>query len=161
MENRTPDLFHAMEALYQLSYSPERKRLFYQPRRSGLTLWPILGGGPPGPRIEFVLAPTLTGRIHDAAAHSRSGVTFVSGDVGSKVSWAELHVDARRYAEVLQRRGIGPGAHVAILGPTTRPLVTAIEAVWLAGATTVVLPLPMRLASLDEFTFFRIPLEQS
>jgi hypothetical protein len=24
MENRTPDLFHAMEALYQLSYSPER-----------------------------------------------------------------------------------------------------------------------------------------
>ena len=24
MGNRTPDLFHAMEALYQLSYSPER-----------------------------------------------------------------------------------------------------------------------------------------
>ncbi len=23
MGNRTPDLFHAMEALYQLSYSPE------------------------------------------------------------------------------------------------------------------------------------------
>jgi hypothetical protein len=25
-ENRTPDLFHAMEALYQLSYSPNRRR---------------------------------------------------------------------------------------------------------------------------------------
>ena len=96
-------------------------------------------------------APTLTGRIHDAAARSPAGVTFVSGEVSIRVPWSDLHDDARRYAAVLQSRGVGPGAHVAILGPTTRSLVTAIEAVWLAGATTVVLPLPMRLASLDEF----------
>src|SRR3546814_5335709 len=44
-----------------------------------------------------------------------------------------------------------PGDHVAILGPTSRQLVTAIEAVWLAGATIVVLPLPMRLSSIEEF----------
>jgi fatty-acyl-CoA synthase len=98
-----------------------------------------------------VLAPTLTGRIHHAATHSQTGVTFVSGDVGTRVSWSDLYTDALGYAAVLQQRGIGPGSHVAILGPTTRPLVTAIEAVWLAGATTVVLPLPMRLASIDEF----------
>ncbi|MEO8698299.1 MAG: AMP-binding protein [Acidimicrobiales bacterium] len=98
-----------------------------------------------------MLAPTLTGRIHHAAAHSPAGVTFISGDVGTRVSWSDLYTDALGYAAVLQQRGIGPGSHVAILGPTTRPLVTAIEAVWLAGATTVVLPLPMRLASIDEF----------
>ncbi|MDQ1533034.1 MAG: fatty-acyl-CoA synthase, partial [Actinomycetota bacterium] len=48
-------------------------------------------------------------------------------------------------------RGVGPGTHVAILGPTTRALVTAIEATWLAGAAAVMLPLPMRLASIDDF----------
>ena len=98
-----------------------------------------------------MLAPTLTGRIQQAAAQSHTGVTFVTGQVGARVSWSELYTDACGYAAVLQERGIGPGSHVAILGPTTRPLVTAIEAVWLAGATTVVVPLPMRLASIDEF----------
>ncbi|MEZ5230481.1 MAG: AMP-binding protein [Acidimicrobiales bacterium] len=43
------------------------------------------------------------------------------------------------------------GDHVALLGPTTQQLVTSLQAVWLCGATLVVLPLPMRLASLDEF----------
>jgi len=40
---------------------------------------------------------------------------------------------------------------VAVLGPTTRGLVTLIQATWLAGATVVVLPLPMRLSSIEEF----------
>ena len=51
----------------------------------------------------------------------------------------------------LQTLGIGPGAHVGILGATTRRLVTAIQATWLCGATTIVLPLPMRLGSIEEF----------
>ena len=67
------------------------------------------------------------------------------------MSWAELHDDARAMAAALQARGVGPGSHVAILGPTTRPLVTAIQATWLCGAATVMLPLPMRLGSIDEF----------
>ncbi len=54
-------------------------------------------------------------------------------------------------AAALQARGIGPGSHVALLGATTRPFVTAIQATWLAGATVVVLPLPMRLASIEDF----------
>ena len=54
-------------------------------------------------------------------------------------------------AAALQARGIAPGDHVALLGPSSRGLVTAIQAVWLAGATVVVLPLPMRLSSIDEF----------
>ena len=43
-------------------------------------------------------------------------------------------------AAALQARGVGPGSHVALLGPTSRRLVTAIEATWLAGATLVVPP---------------------
>jgi fatty-acyl-CoA synthase len=54
-------------------------------------------------------------------------------------------------AASLQARGVAPGSHVAILGPTTRALVTAIEATWIAGAAAVMLPLPMRLASIDDF----------
>ena len=55
-------------------------------------------------------------------------------------------------AAALQARGVGPGSTTSrVLGPTTRPLVTAIQATWLAGATLVVLPLPMRLASIEEF----------
>ncbi len=55
-------------------------------------------------------------------------------------------------AAALQTRGVNRGDHVAVLGPTTMNLVTAMQAVWLCGATLVVLPLPMRLASLEEFT---------
>ncbi len=51
----------------------------------------------------------------------------------------------------LQVRGVAAGDHFAILGPTTRALVCAIEATWLAGATVVMLPLPMRMASLEGF----------
>ncbi|MBA2624464.1 MAG: AMP-binding protein [Acidimicrobiia bacterium] len=94
---------------------------------------------------------SLASRIERAT--SRGGtITFVNG-TGQKdaVPWARLHEDARTMAAALQARGVGPGAHVAILGPTTRPLVTAIQATWLCGAAAVVLPLPMRLGSLEEF----------
>ncbi len=54
-------------------------------------------------------------------------------------------------AAQLQALGIGPGSHVSILAPTSRNLITAMQGVWLTGATLVMLPLPMRLASLEEF----------
>ncbi|MGH8991722.1 MAG: fatty acyl-AMP ligase [Acidimicrobiia bacterium] len=85
-----------------------------------------------------------------ARATERGGaITFVSS--GERVEWARLHEEARAMAAHLQARGVAPGDHVAILGPTSRHLVTAIEATWLAGATVVVLPLPMRMGGLDEF----------
>ncbi len=97
------------------------------------------------------LAPRIS-----AAAEGPGAVTFLgsaAGDEGpaSRVPWRVLHDDARRMAAALQSRGVAAGAHVAILGPTTRPLVTAIQASWLCGAATVMLPLPMRLGSIDEF----------
>ncbi len=85
-----------------------------------------------------------------ARATERGGtITFVSSN--EQVEWARLHQEARAMAAALQARGVAPGDHVAILGPTSRHLVTAIEATWLAGATVVVLPLPMRMGGLDEF----------
>lgn len=93
---------------------------------------------------------TLDARIA-AAASRRAGVTFVVGGDTERVSWASLHEEARARAGALAARGIGPGSHIGLLGPTTREHVTLIEAVWLSGATLVVLPLPMRLASIEAF----------
>src|SRR5687768_18494141 len=93
---------------------------------------------------------TLPGRISEGIARGGT-ITFVTNNVTDPVPWAQLHEEAKAVAAALQARGIGPGSHVSLLAPTSRPLVTAIQAVWLAGATVVVLPLPMRLGSLDEF----------
>lgn len=95
---------------------------------------------------------TMAERVALAAARS-GAVTFVGPDADRsvRVPWAEIHQDARAMAAGLQGRGVEPGQHVALLGPTSRQLVTAIQATWLAGATVIVLPLPMRLGSFDEF----------
>lgn len=92
----------------------------------------------------------------ERAAESRGTIRFLasagSGEPeGELISWGRLHDDACAMAAGLQARGVAPGTHVAILGPTTRALVTAIEATWLAGAAAVMLPLPMRLASIEDF----------
>jgi len=99
---------------------------------------------------------TLTSRIEQSSRGLGFGgpggqVTFVDGDDYDSITWAELHADARAMAAALQQRGVAPGDHVAILGPTSRALVTAIQATWLTGACIVTLPLPMRMASLDGF----------
>ncbi len=93
---------------------------------------------------------SLVARI-EQAADSRGTLHLASADTVVDVPWRQLHAEARALAAELQARDIGPGSHVAILGPTTRPLVTAIQAAWLSGATLVLLPLPMRLSSIDEF----------
>jgi fatty-acyl-CoA synthase len=85
-----------------------------------------------------------------------TGVRFVGASVAPAegdgfVSWGEIHHDARVVAASLQARGLVPGDHVAILGPTSRQLMTAIQGCWLAGCASMVLPLPMRMGSLDAF----------
>jgi fatty-acyl-CoA synthase len=92
----------------------------------------------------------LDARI-EAAAGRGGSITFKSGDVSVAVGWGQLHAEAKAMAAVLQQRGIAPGDHVALLGPTSRNLVTAIQATWLAGATVMVLPIPMRLGSIEDF----------
>ncbi len=92
----------------------------------------------------------------ETAAGGTATVTFVGSAAGmsgpaDRVEWARVHDDARGIASALQARGVGPGVHVGILGPTTRTLVTTIQATFLAGGTVVALPLPMRLGSIEEF----------
>jgi fatty-acyl-CoA synthase len=92
----------------------------------------------------------------ETAAERPGTVTFVGSAAGGAggsdpVEWARLHDEARGIAAALQARGVGPGVHVGILGPTTRALVTTIQATFLAGGTVVSLPLPMRLGSIEEF----------
>ncbi len=94
---------------------------------------------------------TIVGRI-EYAAKSDAKVTFVTGDEPLTKSWGQLHHQAKAVAARLQDQGVRQGDHIAVLGPTTPDLVTAFQAVWLCGATLVVLPLPMRLASIEEFT---------
>ena len=93
---------------------------------------------------------TIPQRI-EAGADRGHDLTFVVGGDHIAVPYRQLHDEARAYAANLQVLGVAPGDHVALLGPTSRPLVTALQAVWLAGATAVVLPLPMRLSSIEEF----------
>ena len=94
-------------------------------------------------------AGTLPARVA-AATEGGGTVTFVSDPGAPRVPWGELHEDARATAAALQARGVGPGDAVALLGTTSRPLVTALQAIWLTGATVLVLPLPHRLRSLWE-----------
>ncbi|MGH9138615.1 MAG: fatty acyl-AMP ligase [Acidimicrobiales bacterium] len=95
---------------------------------------------------------TLADRIEAAAGRPGAGtLTFVVEGKEDPVPMGRLHEEARAVAAGLQARGITAGSHVALLGPTTRPFVTSIQAVWLCGATLIVLPLPMRLGSIEEF----------
>lgn len=90
----------------------------------------------------------------ERAADTGTGVRFVGASVAPEptfVSWREVHDEALAVAATLQSMGVAPGDHVAILGPTSRNLLTIVRACWLSGAASMVLPLPMRMASLDAF----------
>ncbi|MFM7069421.1 MAG: AMP-binding protein, partial [Actinomycetes bacterium] len=96
-------------------------------------------------------AESLVDRLERVASGDVGRVTFVVGDHSDTTGWNELHADAVVVAAQLQQLGVGAGDHVALIGPTSRALVTAIQGVWLAGAVLVTMPLPMRLGRLDEF----------
>ncbi len=92
----------------------------------------------------------------EQAADSGTGVRFVGASVMPDgepqfVSWRQLHDEARAVGAALQASGLGPGDHVAILGPTSRGLMTIIRGCWMAGIASMVLPLPMRMGSLESF----------
>ena len=92
----------------------------------------------------------------EVAADSNTGVRFVGASVTGEagpvlIPWREIHDDARAVGAALQAKGLVPGDHVAILGPTSRELMTIIRGCWMAGIASMVLPLPMRMGSLDAF----------
>src|SRR4029450_6574114 len=108
------------------------------PRRAGSMCNP-----PPRRKVRPVMSSLL--RRIERAAERDTTITFVVGGDEDVVSWRDLHLQARGYAAALQARGVCPGDRVALLSPTTRELVTAIQATWLAGAAIVVRALAMRV----------------
>jgi fatty-acyl-CoA synthase len=92
----------------------------------------------------------LIARVERAADLGQSTV-FLDGVMPDRVPWGRLYEDACRMAAVLQGRGVGPGNRVALVGSTSRPLVTALEACWLAGAAVILPPLRTRLEPEAEF----------
>lgn len=94
---------------------------------------------------------SLIDRIEATAETDYGLVTFVSGDEHQTIRWSQLHSEALQVAAGLQARGVKPGDHVAVLGPTTRQLITTIQGIWLAGAALVTMPLPMRMGALEQF----------
>jgi len=91
----------------------------------------------------------------ERAADRDTGVRFVGHSVAPDgpvfVPWRQVHDEARAVGAALQAKGLLPGDHVAVLGPTSRELMTIVRGCWLAGIASMVLPLPMRMGSLDEF----------
>ena len=68
------------------------------------------------------------------------------------VSWAQIHDEARAVGAALQARGLGarrPRRDPRADEP--RSLITIIQGCWLAGIASMVLPLPMRMGSLEAF----------
>jgi fatty-acyl-CoA synthase len=100
--------------------------------------------------------PATTIERLELAADAPTGIHFVGSSVTSHgtpelVPWRQVHDEARAVGAALQARGLAPGDHVAILGPTSRGLITAVRGCWLAGIASMVLPLPMRMGSLEAF----------
>ena len=62
----------------------------------------------------------------------------------TRTSWADVHDQALRMAAVLADDGVARGGRVGLLADTSVELVTALQAVWLAGAAVTVLPVPHR-----------------
>jgi fatty-acyl-CoA synthase len=87
----------------------------------------------------------------DSAAQTPGSITFEHPHESHTLSWAQLRLDALAMAARLQAEGLQPGQHVCVLGPTNRGVVTAVQAIWQAGCAVVMLPLPMRLGSIEAF----------
>jgi fatty-acyl-CoA synthase len=105
------------------------------------------------PVVKGTSAPaTLVGWLDASLPGSHQQVRVLAADGGvDEAPWPEAYQRALCRAADLQASGVDPGARVALLGPTSRPLVETLLAVWLAGATPVVLPLPLRFRSASSF----------
>lgn len=78
------------------------------------------------------------------AADSGGHVTIVESSDSKRRSWAQLLDEAGQTAAALQAFGVAPHSHVGLLGRTSPELLRAILAIWLCGATVVMLPMPVR-----------------
>lgn len=90
----------------------------------------------------LAVAASVAARLATVASATR-GVRFLgAGKASVLVSWAEQLERSLAVAAALQGRDVGPSTPVAVIARDVRAAVTGIEAVWLAGGTVVVVPVP-------------------
>jgi len=88
----------------------------------------------------------------EAAARSPHGAIFVAlSEREEQLSWAELHIRARRKAAALQKLGVAPGDRVALVLRTGPLFLESFFGVLYAGAIPVPLYPPVRLARLEDY----------
>ncbi|RCL26416.1 non-ribosomal peptide synthetase [Pseudomonas sp. AFG_SD02_1510_Pfu_092] len=87
-----------------------------------------------GPQRDFGPQP-LIDRLAHWALHTPDAPALQGGALS--LSYAQLHSQVEHLAAVLQARGIGRGANVALLLPRSAPLLLALFAVQRAGAAYV------------------------
>ena len=96
---------------------------------------------------------TLAERIEEAAGRPGAGtLTFVVGGAEDVVPWGRFLDEARAMAAVLQARGVGPGyprRPARADDPAARRPPSRRSGC--AAPRSIVLPLPMRLGSIEEF----------
>nr|MDT0659075.1 AMP-binding protein [Micromonospora sp. DSM 115978] len=83
--------------------------------------------------------------VVDSIAEDPGGgtLTVLDADGGvTELTWAGVHLRARRIATVLLGDGFGPGCRVGLLADTGVDLVVTLQAVWLIGGAVTVLPTP-------------------
>ncbi|MEJ3749948.1 AMP-binding protein [Actinomycetes bacterium KLBMP 9797] len=84
----------------------------------------------------------MTTVVDAIASGGRGGSLTVLDAEGraEELSWARVHLRARRVAAVLAGEGVGRGRRVGLLADTSVDLVSVLQAVWLTGGAVTVLP---------------------
>ncbi len=85
------------------------------------------------------------------AAQGDRGMTTGEPRAAVRVTWAQVHDEARRGAEVLAARGLRPGDAVAILAARPAEVAPAAQAVWLAGGSVTMLHQPTARTDLARY----------
>ncbi|MEU3838524.1 amino acid adenylation domain-containing protein [Streptomyces sp. NPDC028635] len=92
----------------------------------------LVGLNSPDPQAKTPAPATLTALFEAQAARTPDATALVMA--GRSLTYAELNARANRLARLLVERGAGPERIVALRLPRSLDLVTAVLAVWKAGA---------------------------
>ena len=95
--------------------------------------------------------PNLLRQI-ERNANSLRGVRLIESDRSSTfISWAQVYDKALFIASNLKSHGVSVNDRVAILSTTQIEIPIILEAIWILGAIPVMVAIPYRLNSLEDF----------
>jgi fatty-acyl-CoA synthase len=84
----------------------------------------------------------LTREIVAAAASSSHGLTGGTFENPIRLSWSEVHDQAKRMASAMGARGVGRHSSVAVLATDAADVAPLAQAIWLRGAALTMLQQP-------------------